>query len=336
MGRKTGHIRKSAPYLVAALAFAFLSAAVAPMNAQAAAVPLHITVSQTAPAEHSFSYVLKPLKASNPMPPGSAQDGYAFSIVGQNSVKLGPMSFNRHDVYRYQVLQTVQSEKQGYTYDRRVYTVEVRVDEALNTILLVFNADGSKAESIRFENAYRVLPSDPALMRDPPVKKTVSGKAGYSATFEFKLVAMETSYPMPAGSVNGVKTLHIRDSGQGEFGTWRYDKAGTYHYTVYEVNGGLSGYTYDTTVYTITDIVKDENGRLVATREVRSSVNKSVSELAFLNHFSEGKDGPKTGDDTDTALLYALFALGGAAVPVSLIILLVGKRREKSGAGNRN
>lgn len=97
---------------------------------------------------------------------------------------------------------------------------------------------------------------------DPPVKKTISGTPSEDGTFTFKLEAENKSNPMPDGSNDGVKLMTIMGAGEEDFGTWSYTEFGSYHYTVSEANNDESGYTYDTTVYTITDIVTDVGGQL--------------------------------------------------------------------------
>ena len=187
---------------------------------------------------------------------------------------------------------------------------------------------------------YNVQPTVPALMVDPPIMKTVVGdQPASNGVFTFKLVANNPLQSMPSGSKDGVKTIAINGPGQGEFGTWSYDKAGTYTYTAYEVKGSAKGYTYDTAVYTITDIVKDENARLVLSRTVTNDSGAVVTSMYFVNEYAdpgsgtgEGKPGPKTGDDTNTALYYTLFAISGAVMSALAVYLIAGRKRKKSDA----
>ena len=274
--------------------------AAAPIVVCAADNPLRVTVTQVfttskSSAEGVFTYMLKPLEPHNPMPAGSTAKGYTFTISGNNSVEINLPGFIRQGVYRYELYQKIDAEKPGYTYDKRVYIIEAHVDAMLEAMIVVFNANDEKTDRIVFENSCQVLPTDPKLMVDPPVKKTVFGSPSRNSTFTFRLAAQDASWPMPEGSANGVKTLRITGSGQGEFGVWSYDKTGTYYYTVYEVNGGESRYTYDTAVYTITDMVTEENGQLVLSRVVTNNTNKQVTSLAFNNRYRQG--GSEGGGD---------------------------------------
>jgi pilin isopeptide linkage protein len=186
-------------------------------------------------------------------------------------------------------------------------------------------------------------------MVDPPVVKTVSGDPAKASTFTFRLTADKPTNPMPAGSKDGVKDLQITGSGKGEFGTWSYTAEGTYYYTVSEVNTGEKGYTYDTTVYTITDAVKAVDGQLVVTRVVTNGANKQVTSLSFINTYTSGdggnsdnggnsngggkpgSDGPKMGDDTNFTLYIILFGLGGLLVIRTMVYLIVCRKRKKAG-----
>ena len=314
--------------LCAVTMLAMLLTVLAPLTVYAATNPRKITVNQVATNDGTFTYRLKPLEAGNPMPAGSTAEGYTFSITGTGSAEIELPSYPQQGVYRYSLAQIIGTERPGYTCDKRVYTIEAHVDVMLEMDIVVRNQDGEKEGDIVFENSHKALPSDPALMVDPPVKKIISGTPNYNTTFEFRLVARDASSPMPAGSVNGTKIIKIAGAGEGEFGTWSYDKAGTYYYTVYEVDGGASGYTYDTTVYTITDTVKDENGQLVLSRVVTNDLNKPSPAYAFLNKFNEGKDGPQTDDGMNTTLFAIMFAAGALLAIGTAIYLITGGKRK--------
>lgn len=311
----------------------------APAAVYAADNPLNLTVEQVFHtssdlADATFTYILKPLEAGNPMPAGSTAAGYTFTIASSNSIQIGPLSYSRQGVFRYEVYQVIDTEKPNYTYDKRVYTVEMYVDGDLKVEIVVLNQDGTKADNIEFENGYYVSASDPELMTDPPVKKTVSGNPSKASEFTFALVAGNPLNPMPAGSVDGVKTITIVGSGEAEFGTWSYSKAGTYYYTVYEVNVGESGYTYDTAVYTFTDTVREENGQFVLSRVVTNDLNKQVSTLTFINKYTSGSGsgsggtGPKTGDDSNNTFYIVLLVLGGVLVIGATLYLVAGKKHK--------
>ena len=279
-------------------------------------------------AADTFTYTLTAKQSGNPMPAGSSGDICTFTISNTDTIDLGPVTYSTVGTYSYEIRQTVASPQTGYTYDRQVYTVEVYATNTaggLQADVVVYNENGLKVPAIVFENAYEPLASDPSIMVDPPVKKTVSGSPGVNGTFTFKLEAEDKSDPMPAGSKDGVKLMTIIGPGEEDFGTWSYTKAGTYHYTISEVDNGETGYTYDTTVYTITDCVTDADGQLTVARTVTNAANRPVDSYYFVNKYTsvKGVSGPgggsidksirgaKTGDDAMTGFYQTMLFIGG-------------------------
>lgn len=286
-----------------------------------------------------FSYELSPLEPTNPMPSGSKGNLYTFKIDGTAAFHIGPITFAKTGVYKYQIKGVFPSSTSGYTYDKQVYSVTVYVrrpnQQDLIADIMIQKSDGAKTEDIKFNHVYTPLASKPELMVDPPVQKTVSGSPSKAGTFTFSLTASNRENPMPAGSVNGVKTMTIVGQGEKDFGTWKYTKEGTYYYTISEVNDGEAGYTYDTTVYTITDVVKDTDGQLTVARTVTNGSNKQVQACTFINKYgkSGSADGPKTGDDTQNELYITAIGAGSiVAVGCILYLLLAGKRRKEDTA----
>jgi hypothetical protein len=265
--------------------------ALAPLAAFAADNPLKITVNQIFTSSGgTFMYILKPITPGAPMPAGSTEEGYTFTITGTSSTEVEFSFFTKYGMYEYELKQVIIEEIVGYTYDKSVYTIEAHVDEDLNVIVVVRVTgkegyeDGVKVQDITFSNRYAYSPPE-FLMVDPPVVKTVFGNPGHDSTFAFKLEAQDPSYPMPVDSVDGAKTIYITGSGKGEFGTWNYYQTGTYFYTVYEVNSKIDGYTYDEARYTITDMVSETLGELVLYRAVHNSSNRLVTSMIFNNYY---------------------------------------------------
>ena len=276
--------------LLSFIALMIIIIVMARASVYATANPIQITVEQafttnSVYAEDVFTYILRTFDKEAPMPPGSTAGGYTFTIAGNSVFNINSLSFGKEGVYHYEILQSYNVVKPGFTYDRRVYAIEVQVRKNLNTLIIVRHND-KKTDRIIFENSFSVAPTDPGLMVDPIVVKTVSGNPARDGGFRFTLTASSTSYPMPSGSASGVKTIGITGPGQSRFGTWSYNKAGIYYYTVREVNAGERGYTYDTAVYTITDRVTEEYGRLVLSRIVTNDMNKPVATLDFHNSYS--------------------------------------------------
>ena len=281
--------KKGKKTLCAAVLIMMTLIALTPLAAYAEPDAIRIVVNQAFNASNGvIAYRLKPLEPGNPMPEGSTAGGYEFTITGTGSAEIVLSGFRWEGVYRYELFQVIDTGKSGYVYDKRVYTIEAHTDEALDVKVVIYNQDGTKAESIAFRNSHNTNTGDKIQMPDPVIRKTVFGNPGRSSTFAFRLAADDPAFPMPPGSANGIKTVYITGSGSNEFGVWDYDQAGTYYYTVYEVNAGESGYTYDSAVYTITDMVREENGNLELTRVVTNNANKPVASLIFNNYYNAG------------------------------------------------
>jgi len=298
-----------------------------------------------APPGETFRYILTPEREGNPMPGNGGAAGYAFSVTGNAKADLDPIRFTDAGEYGYEI-RNIPAQMSGYAYDPEVYSLVVYIRDGLPPLVIIYTKGGGKASDIEFKHRYDadlgLIPSDPKLMADPPVVKTVSGSPSAASVFSFRLTAGDRSNPMPAGSANGVKTLRITGAGRGEFGTWAYTAAGTYFYTISEVNTGVNGYTYDTAVYTITDTVRAVDGRLELTRVVTNEANRPVASCSFINAYhgvpsgggtggSPGK-GPKTGDESQATLYTILLCAACAAALGSGGYLLASKRRGKGGA----
>lgn len=351
------------------LLFCFLVLSVTAFSAQTAFAapvsnPLTLDVAQSFIVEDgeaptsSFTYRMTAKTPATPMPPGTVGDAYTFSIDGTDNTTLGPIDFIQAGTYSYEIAQVIDTPAEGYVYDEEVYSLSVKVDAGLNADIILRKSNGAKAEAIQFENRFMLRPSDPSVMVDPPVKKTVIGNPDKKGTFTFKLEARDKTSPMPSGSEDGVKLMTIIGPGEEDFGTWSYMKSGIYYYTISEVDNSEERYTYDTQIYTITDNVKNENGQLVVTRTVTNAFNKPVDNFTFINHYDDsdggsavdsgtdtvdgtgskttgkgtsggkGITGPKTGDDTN--LLSLIITLGIAAcVGTCCVAYLLHNKRKK-------
>ncbi len=137
-------------------------------------------------------------------------------------------------------------------------------------------------------------------------EKVVQGEDAPDARFTF-VMRGQPGAPMPEGSLNGSKTVFLNGSGQVEFGTILFSEPGTYVYTISESDGGLPNWSYDSTVYTVTYVVTQENGQLYVEQTIEQ--NGSLAErVLFVNRYMQsagvdfpiaekiiiGEDAPKT------------------------------------------
>lgn len=260
-----------------------------------------------------FAYKLTALGNDCPMPSGTADGTYSFTLTGTDAVNI-PVTFTDPGIYQYEVSVDLTLAAPGNFCDPRIYKIAVFVKAAERTLtaqMVVQTDDGVKSDGIRFENSYTPLASDPRIMVDPSVQKTVSGNPSGSSTFSFTLTARDPAFPMPEGSTNGVKTITITGSGEKDFGCWAYTREGTYCYDIAEVILSDTRYTYDESVYLITDAVKDVNGQLVVTRSVTNEGNKQVGSCIFINTYKKGSGGGSSGGNGGVSGAGAAAAGGG-------------------------
>ena len=332
--------------VVACLAILSLSLGVFPLPAYAApgseTVSIHIEqefekVGSSLAVNEQFIVELTPLDGNNPMPAGSIAGRYSFVMDGTTSMDITPIVFTIPGVYQYEIMIDSSAQARGYSYDTEVYTVTVYISaysSGLVSDVVIENRSRSKVNEALFLNTYRPLSSNPVLMVDPPVNKTVSGSPTVNGLFTFTLTAGNLTNPMPKDSLNGVKTIHINGPGEVEFGTWFYTEDGSYYYTVAEVRNDEWGYSYDSTVYTISDIVRDVGGQLEIERTVTNVSNKQVDALVFINEYSEGVvlsptaspgSFPFTGDTAEFGL-YLTMIVACSIIGLACLFFLFCKR----------
>ena len=203
---------------------------------------------------------------------------------------------------RYEIRETA-GTTDAYTYDDTVYTAIVFVENDPETmglkasVVKVYKDDdpATKQDAAIFINRY--CPAEIA----PPVNKVVtndSGTAPDTAKFHFTMKAEDKTFPMPAESVDGSKTVEA-GTGKVEFGKIEYEKAGTYTYKVTEDKEALANFTYDTTEYTVKAVVEKKAGVLTATMIITRGTEE-VNSIDFNNHYAEKKEGgsPTGGSPT--------------------------------------
>jgi pilin isopeptide linkage protein/LPXTG-motif cell wall-anchored protein len=298
-------------------------------------IPVYKAITGDTPAANeTFRFRLAAVDNA-PMPAGSVNGVKTVTISGTGNTTFGTISYINPGNYNYTISEIAGSNA-AYTYDKTVYELCVQVtwkDEAggeLQAVMYLVKQGGQdKQERAMFVNEY----TRSSVTIDPPVKKVISGDApSTDSIFTFYLKANDISFPMPSGSVNGIKSLLITGDGVGDFGEITYTQAGVYTYTVYERDSNAAGYTYDTTVYTMTVTVIEENGRLSIASRIIDDKGALASDLIFTNRFSAGAtptpspgppptsrpDGPKTGDESADYIWWIILGLAVIGIGAAL------------------
>ena len=201
----------------------------------------------------------------------------------------------------------------GVTYSNATYRVTTTVKDNGDGTLDVTHklVDADEAE---FENVYTAKSTKLALT----AAKVLEGAGLKAGQFTFKL------------SGGGVELTATNDAnGQVTFSELSFTQAGTYTFTISEVNDGQQGVTYDETERKVTVTVEDDRlGNLIA------SVNQEELEACvFRNTYTKPEEPakpttpatptkfvPQTGDPIESAPIVVSAVLGVAILAVALIV----------------
>lgn len=135
----------------------------------------HLSVQQTFSTnlpgvDDTFHYILRADETDAPMPKGSVDGEYTFSLSGNASVNLR-INATEAGTYRYTLAQDLSGAKEWYEYDKQQYRVvlDVRPDGygGLSSVLLIYNPAGEKVLSVEFSNSYsQPVPPPPQPIED--------------------------------------------------------------------------------------------------------------------------------------------------------------------------
>ena len=184
----------------------------------------------------------------------AADGGESVAATGKNAadgtVALSPVTYTAPGMHSYE-LREVAGTAGGVTYDKATYRVRTTVTDAGNGTLAVkhelMDAEGNAANktSVTFTNGYEAAPVTLKL----GAAKVLKGAELKAGQFSFELKgrdgkAMSTAKNAADGSVT--------------FDALTFKQAGTYTFTVSEVDDGQAHVTYDRAVHKIVVTVSDE------------------------------------------------------------------------------
>lgn len=186
-----------------------------------------------------------------------AAESEAKPVEGESAAKAAaadePMAASapRSKTFTYTVTET--GGVAGVTNDPvATKTIKVTVTDNGDGTLSVDKQAESAATDFTFTNTYSVDPVDSTLTGEGgfTITKTLSGRDLREGEFEFALASQ-------AEGEQTVVTAKNDASGKVAFPAISFNAPGEYHYRLAEVDGGLGGVTYDTTVYDVTATVVD-------------------------------------------------------------------------------
>lgn len=252
---------------------------------------LKVESGETAPdIAGKFTFTLTGSKDA-PMPEG-AKDGAKTAVNdASGSVDLGMISYSMESVFgsgsgertkTFDYTVTESGEVPGVVNDpvsSRSFTVTV-TDNGDGTLSAV--SSEKPGAQFTFTNTYSVKPFDSTLTGKGgfAITKTLDGRDLREGEFEFALASQ-------AEGEQTVVTAKNDSSGKVAFPAISFNAPGEYRYRLAEVDGGLGGVTYDTTVYDVTATVVDNgDGTLGVTWSVsRDGQPLEGKEIVFANSY---------------------------------------------------
>ena len=214
-----------------------------------------------------------------PMPASTTVSLTKDQIVEGTHAVFGDLRFDSTGTYTYTIEEVKTPTIPGMDYDDAVYTITVSVTrdttagvlKATITNRTVTRKNETKDllenEGLTFTNTYVEPDPEDAVVENAlnVSKQYAEGSSGYeNVVTKFKIQSNTAGAPMPNPA-----EISITGQGTGSFGKLTFKTAGTYTYTVNEVNEGVEDMTYSATVYTVTFNVARGTGsdrnKLVAT-----------------------------------------------------------------------
>ncbi len=255
------------------------------------------TLNGRALLDGEFEFILSAVTANAPMP--TAAGSIAVTNGKNGDIVFPAISYTTADVgqtYEYQLKET-QGTLGGVDYAETVYHISVAVTTSGGHVVATptITKDAETAPytgTMEFVNTYQA-----ASTAAGPFEATKTlydrtpGTAGFvtlaGGEFSFLLQAGDVAYPMPSGAANGQLTLSNDAAGKVVIPSITYNKAGTYTYTLTEVNGGVGGYEYDNAKYTITVVVEDDGSGQLKISSTTFLLNDTthVAAMSFANYY---------------------------------------------------
>lgn len=196
-------------------------------------------------AEGEFEFQLVELAAD-----GSESVAATGKNAADGTVALSPVTYTAPGTHGYE-LREVAGTAGGVTYDRATYRVRTTVTDAKNGTLAVkhelADAEGNAVgdTSVTFTNGYEAAPVTLKL----GAAKVLKGAELKAGQFSFELKSRD-------GKV--MSTAKNAADGSVTFDALTFKQAGTYTFTVSEVDDGQAHVTYDKAVHKIVVTVSDE------------------------------------------------------------------------------
>ena len=241
-------------------------------------------------AEGEFEFQLVELAAD-----GSESVAATGKNAADGTVALSPVTYTAPGMHSYE-LREVAGTAGGVTYDKATYRVRTTVTDAGNGTLAVkhelADAEGNPTgdDSVTFTNGYEAAPVTLKL----GAAKVLKGAELKAGQFSFELKSRD-------GKV--MSTAKNAADGSVTFDALTFKQAGTYTFTVSEVDDGQAHVTYDKAVHKIVVTVSDEAADGTKTGYLSAKVSYEGDAglpPVFTNSYAEEPGTPGTPENPGT------------------------------------
>ena len=249
---------------------------------QPAAVDLEIPVTKTLSGRTlqagEFSFLLVPteIRTNDPV----AETGITTSADAAGDAVF-QLNYQHEGEYEYTVSE-VDNGLGGVSYDKHTYTIKVSVTDESGVLQADYSIV-SGGDSLSFANSYE---PDEVKVKVSGAKSTQTPEGAAPDSYQFSYVVRDS-----AG-----QTMFTGNSDAG--GAFAFDltfhAAGTYHYTIGELDSGASGgdnpgITYDDSTYSLTVTVTDDGaGTLTADYVLEDATGTPCPSATFTNTYDGG------------------------------------------------
>ena len=207
------------------------------------------------------------------------------------SVNFGAFSYAKPGTHEYTIVER-KGDLSHVAYDATVHHAVVTVTDNAGTLQASVVYDGTDAAKPTFTNAYKARATDSGAIA---LTKSVDVHDG-----SYQLKAGDFAFELMGSDGSVIQTQKNDADGKVAFDKLTFDHAGTFTYTVREVQPtddapGVPGVTYTGKTYTLTYVVKDNNdGKLVvesSTVKPSEGTENGVSPgtMTFANSYQPGQ-----------------------------------------------
>ena len=226
------------------------------------------------------------------------------------SVNFGAFSYAKPGTHEYTIVER-KGDLAYVTYDAAVHHAVVTVADNAGTLQASVAYDGTNVTKPSFTNTYEAQATDSGAIA---LTKSVDVHDG-----SYQLKAGDFAFELVGSDGSVIQTQKNDAHGKVAFDKLTFDHAGTFTYTVREVQPtgdapGVPGVTYTGKTYTLTYVVKDNNDGKLAVESSTAKPSKGTENgvtpntMTFANSYQPGAtsyqiSGIKVLENTDSATM---------------------------------